>query len=383
MSPRFFWSEGDVRALAVKVIAGLHHWVDFGRKVTGSMLVELLASAAALGISLSRVAKLLEAGPSDESVRNALHFNLPDLDQLKAEVTAGLRKSLPRGLRRAAVTVAIDYHKRPYYGNVDKTPGVRGGKEKAGTRWFFTYATAAIVTRGERFTVALEPVFHGEKMEVVLERLWRQMARIPLKIKRLLLDREFCAADVIHWLQRRQLAFILPLIRRGKLGRSRDKDQGNARFFRRGMRGIYSYEWQPRSTSRTSGPVKVLVACVPRGRRRPLVYIVSTNWQLKWIQATYEGRFSIECSYRQLGQALALTTTHDLCWRLLLVAIALLMGNVWVLCHQLALTPGMVTLETILLWIVRSLQTGGSRPCRGFYARSPPATTCSVAMFGT
>jgi putative transposase len=278
-----------------------------------------------------------------------------------------------------SVKVVIDYHKRPYYGIASATPGVRGGKEEASTRWFWTYASASIITRGERFVVALEPIFDQEKMEDVLERLWQQMAKIPLNIKLLMLDREFCAADPILWLQRRKVPFILPLIRRGKFGRTQDHDQGNARFFRRGNKGITTYEWQPRSSSRTRELIKVNVACVPRGRRRPLVYIVSQpNWTLTWIKKMYESRFGIESTYRQLGQALAQTTTRMPQWRFVLVAIALLLRNVWVLCRQLAQKPELIIFKTILLWIVDEIISNGPPPINGFHSRKRPVNNVAA-----
>jgi Transposase DDE domain len=380
MSPRYYWNTASVCAVAVRLIGGLQTWRDHGRSVTGALLVEVLAWAAALGWSVSRAAQWM-SGVSDESVRQALHANLPSLETLREEVGDAWRKSLPRRLRRKSVTIAIDYHKRPYYGDAAATPGVRGGKELASTHWFWTYASAAILTRGERFTVALEPVFHHESMEVVLERLWQQMAKIPLKIQRLLLDREFCAADAILWLQRKHVPFILPLIRRGQFGRTRRHDQGNARFFRRGSAGIFTYEWQPRSSSRTRERICVRVACVPRGRRRPLVYLVSQpNWSLRWIQKIYETRFGIESTFRQLGQALAQTTTRDPCWRLLLVAIALLLRNVWVLCQQLAWQPGSITFTGILQWLAQSIVTQGLQPQDGFYAKQPTETSIAALL---
>lgn len=380
MSPQFFWSKGNVHGVAVGIIAGLRAWKDYGRKVTSALLIEMLAWAASNEVSLSGAAGFTRRA-SDESLRQALRANLPKLEVLQSEVSDAFRKSLPRRLRRKAVTVAIDYHTRPYYGVASKTPGVRGGKEKASTRWFWTYASASIITRGERFTVALEPIFRQDKMEEVLERLWQQMAKIPLKIKLLMLDREFCAADPILWLQRRKVPFILPLIRRGKFGRTKSRDQGNARFFRRGNKGISTYEWQPRSSSRTRELIKVNVACVPRGRRRPLVYLVSQpNWSLTYIKKTYESRFGIESTYRQLGQALAQTTTRMPQWRFLLVTIALLLRNVWVLCRQLALKPEMIIFKTILLWIHHTILENGPRPIDGFNSRHRPVNSVAALI---
>jgi hypothetical protein len=373
MTPRYLWQRGDLHQVAMQMIAGLHAWRDYGRKVSGTLLAECLARASALGVSLTRAAQLLKNGPSDESIRKALHFQGFDLETLRAKISRSLRLSLPRALSRRPVTIAIDYHLRPYYGNVEATPSVRGGKAKEGTRWFWTYATAAIVSRGQRYTVALEPIFHREQTEVVLERLWQQMAQIPLKVERILLDREFCASDVILWLQHRRIPFIVPLVRRGRFGPTRNQDQGNAFLFRRGRKGLHAIAWQPRSSSRTRELIRVNAICVPNGRRRPLVFLVShTNWSFDWIRRMYKTRFGIEASYRQLGQALALTTTRDPCWRLLLVAIALLLRNAWVQCQAAALKPDLVTFKTILNWLANAFHGRWTERIPGFFANRPP-----------
>lgn len=380
MTPRYFWQPSDLHRVAMQMLAGLHHWRDYGRKVSAGLLTKCLGWASVLGVSLTRAAHLLKNGPSDESIRKAFHFQGFDLETLRAEIGRSLRHSLPRALSRRPVTVAIDYHLRPYYGNVKATPNVRGGKLKQGTRWFWTYASAAIISRGHRYTVALEPIFHGEQTEVVLERLWQQMKQIPLKIERLLLDREFCASDVIVWLQHRRIAFIVPLVRRGRFGRTRKQDQGNAFLFRRGSKGVHAIEWQPRSSSRTRERIRVNAVCVPNGRRRPLVFLVShTNWSFDWIRKMYKTRFGIETSYRQLGQALALTTTRDPCWRLLLVAIALLLRNTWVQCRTAALEPALVTFKTLLHSLANAFHGKWIDHNSGFFANRPPPPVTILA----
>src|SRR5918997_7017456 len=81
-----------------------------------------------------------------------------------------------------------------------------------------------------------------------------------------------------------------------------------------------------------------------RGRhgRQTLVYAC---WGIgtpstAWVYQTYRRRFGIETSYRQLNEARIKTTTRDPALRLLFVAIALILRNVWVwVHHQLLATP--------------------------------------------
>jgi IS4 transposase len=51
------------------------------------------------------------------------------------------------------------------------------------------------------------------------------------------------------------------------------------------------------------------------------------------VKETYRRRFAIESTYRQLGQARIRTSTRDPLLRLLYVAVALILRNVWVWLH--------------------------------------------------
>jgi putative transposase len=52
-----------------------------------------------------------------------------------------------------------------------------------------------------------------------------------------------------------------------------------------------------------------------------------------WVRDTYRLRFGVESSYRQSHQARIRTTTRDPLLRLLFVALALILRNVWVWLH--------------------------------------------------
>jgi hypothetical protein len=308
-----------------------------GRRVTAALLLRLLALAAALQTSLSAAAKRWAGGISWETVRRALHAQLPDADDLVDPLRAALQRRLPGRLRRRRCTVAVDVHERCYYGDARQTPGVRGGKRKAGTKWFWAYATAALVDAGDRWTVGLTPVHKGEAMDVAVERLLKQVAEAGLRVRCLLLDRGFYSARVVAVLQRRRVPFVMPAVRCGKGA------GGTQRFFRSRMRGRFRHTWESRDrkNGKPAGPtVTVSIACLPppRGRKRPLVYAFGGRLGApaglprlyRWLRGAYRRRFGIESSYRQLGQGLALTTSRSRAYRLLLVGVALLLRNAWV-----------------------------------------------------
>jgi hypothetical protein len=312
-------------------------WKDHGRRVTAPLLPRLLSLAAALQTSLSAAVQRWAGGISWETVRKALHAQLPDAAGLADPLRAARQRRLPGRLRRKRCAVALDVHERCYYGDARQAAGVRGGRRKAGTQWFWAYATAVLVDAGDRWTVGLTPVHKGEAMDVIVGRLLGQVGRAGLRVRCLLLDRGFYSARVVAVLQRRRVPFVMPVVRCGKGA------GGTQRFFGRRARGRFRHTWESRDrkNGKPAGPtVTVDIACVPppRGRRRPLVYAYGGRLGApaglprlyRWLRQTYRRRFGVESSYRQLGQGLALTTSRREAYRLLLVGVALLLRNVWV-----------------------------------------------------
>jgi len=81
---------------------------------------------------------------------------------------------------------------------------------------------------------------------------------------------------------------------------------------------------------------------------------------------TYRRRFGIESSYRQINQARLRTSSRSPELRLLAVAIALLLRNLWALCRSRTLArsdsgrptgEGNFRFQTLLRWISRMVET--------------------------
>jgi putative transposase len=298
----------------------------------------LIVMAACVGTSLSGAAHRTRRSPSGETVRKALLANLPEhLPDMERRINDSLRRLLPKAFFKRPRRLAIDLHLRPYYGQRQDVP-VRGGKKKAGTKWFWTWATVAVIEHGQRWTVAMAQVAPGSALKDVLARLldYVKEARIPVKMT--LIDREFYAAAVIAALEDRGIPFLMPVIRRGQL-QGRNGPTGTQRFFQPGTTGFFEHTWSARGESKGQR-VTVRIACVPRKesdrRQTPLVFAFQglSSQQLPWYRETYRRRFGIETSYRQLGEGLAQTTTKCAAWRMMLVAVALLMRNLWVWRNQ-------------------------------------------------
>jgi putative transposase len=344
--PHCTLSYRTVTHLAVRWLLDALHWPVTSASVPPLLLIRLLLRAAVQRRSLSAVVAQARAAPGWEAVRRALCRCLPGEPlALLPALTRALHARLPRSLPRRPRTMAVDLHLRPYYG-ARQTPGVYRGPAKAGTKTFFAYATLLVLRRGQTFTVGLTPVRNGEEQTAILARLLAQAAAAGLRVRRLLLDRGFYAATTMHWLQRQGLPFVLPMVRRGKRGPTKGACTGTAAFFVPRRRGWHRYTFtaRPRRGGRKQPAVRVSidVCVVPRSqqgarrkKRGPLVYAChgTRHWPPCQVMAVYRRRFRIETSYRQLGEGLAATCSTRAVYRLLVVAVALVLRNVWVWLH--------------------------------------------------
>jgi hypothetical protein len=342
-TPQYTVSGAEVTRWAVATLVEALGWTATRRRLGPERLLQLLVRAAVALRSLSAIVRAARAVPSWEAVRQTLRHYLPaQPEALVPATTRALQQRLPRGLRRRPRTLAVDWHLRPYYGS-PRTAGVVRGKAKASTKYFFAYASVLVVCRGQTFTVGLTPVARGEDQTAVLARLLGQARQAGLRVRRLLLDRAFYGAATIHWLQQQRLPFLMPMLRRGRAGRSKATSTGTQKFFVRGRRGWAEHTWTTprrcgrRKSAKLTVTVQVCMVPRPKGRGRtkgPLVYAChGIRLSLDGVRRCYRQRFGIETSYRQLGEGLAMTCSKDPVYRYLLVAIALLLRNLWVWLH--------------------------------------------------
>lgn len=314
---------------------------DHGPKCKASILWAILFYAAARLTSLAAACKSLRAAPSDQAVRDALLATLPETHELQRRINRALQGDLPKALRRRRQPLAVDLVLVPYHGEpLDDPAEVYRSQPKSGTSHFHAYATAYLTRHGQRFTVALTTVSQGEALDQVLPRLLRQAAQAGVKPRYLLLDRGFYSVDVIRYLQAARYPFLMPVVSRG---RKVDHPEGpsGTRVFTTWKRSGWGRYTLTNARKRTA-TVSVCVKCRnyrgqwQRHGRQALVY---AYWGLQpsscqWVHQTYRRRFGIESSYRQMHQARIRTCTRSPLLRLLYVAVALILRNVWVWLHR-------------------------------------------------
>ncbi len=358
-------SDRQVQALAESWLSEKLAWEDAGWKCTAQTVWRILLLAAARMTSLFAACRDLAGAPSDDAVRNALGRWLPKrtqtLEAWFAPVLAGAW--LPKALFRQARVVAIDWHAIAYHGQPQRWSNeLCHGKPKSGTTKSHTYATACVVHNGFRYTLAVTNVKQHESPVKVTERLLDRLAALGIRIKTLLLDRQFSTSPVMAALQRRDIPYLMPLMFRGRTPKRRPTKSGRKgvvmlRDFRRQNAGRYRFTWTGPQKGRQAVTFDVIVAYKSyrhnkSGRRRSKKLLFAA-WRVSGspveLRELYRQRFAIESSYRQLGQARIRTSTRNPVERLLFVLIALVLRNLWVWLHWTYFAEGDRTQPTLHL----------------------------------
>jgi len=319
---------------------------DHGPKCTAVMLLSILLRAAARSISVSAACRDVARAPSDQAVMTGLDDGIPKtLPVLERRLNEALTHNVPRRLRRRRWEVAIDWHLSPYYGQPLKSRNeLYYGKPRQGTKKFHAYASACIVSHGQRYTLAVTWVRRHESMVVVLRRLLGRIGKIGLKIRRLLLDRAFFNVPVVEFLQQEQTPFLMPVMFRGRKPKKRRPATG-LRWIKRQSAGWYTHTMKNKKRHVT---VSVCVGYRRHRNRKDNKQIkrklLFAAWRVKGspteIREMYRKRFGIETSYRQMRHARIYTCTRNPRLRLLFVAIALILRNLWVWIHATQLADG-------------------------------------------
>jgi Transposase DDE domain len=313
---------------------------DHGPKCRALTLLTLLFYAAARITSLAAACGALSQAPSDTAVRTALLATLPQINELQRRINRALQGDLPKALRRRRQPLAIDLTLLPYHGEpLADLNEIYRGQAKSGTSHFHAYATAYVIRKGQRYTVALAYVHRGDDLAEVVKELLRQAARAGVRPRYLLLDRGFYSVSVVRYLQAARCPFLMPAPCKGRKA-DHPKGPSGTRVFHLRRRGGWA-RYTLRSGDGRKATVSICVKCRnyrgqwKRHGRQTLVY---AYWGLapssgQWVYETYRLRFGIETTYRQLHEARIRTCTRDPLLRLLYVGIALILRNVWVWLH--------------------------------------------------
>lgn len=331
----------EVQHLASQLLTPLLGAWPAVRTCTLDIVLAILAYAASRITSICDACTRLRDAPDSDTVLGHLARQLVDRDTLDQRLRAILRDSLPRCLRRGKWIVAIDTTLIPYHGQPFAAAGeIFRGQPKHGTTHFHCYATAFVIRNGLRFTLAILPVGKGAPMDRVTRELRRRVVAMGIGIKLLLLDRGFNSAGVVRYLQAARQPFIMPQAVHGK--KPKEGPLTGLRAIRAYHRtGWTTYSWKPQRQGQRRVSVDLCVLRRKRADRRGHRAFLYACWGVRRtptdVYRVYRLRFGVETSYRQMNQLRIRSCTRNPALRLLFVAVALLLRNLWAWLHWVVL----------------------------------------------
>jgi len=309
-----------------------HLQVDMEGAYNAADLFKILVYAASRSDTIEHTAQSLSGVPSGNGIRYHLD-QWSDVATLEAQVNAALASRIPPRIakhQQRKQSIAIDLNLIPFYGKVtpEAAPYLYRSQAKAGTTTFFAYATAYVICRNKRVTLAIHAVHRQETLVATVSYLLAQLCQLRVRVRCLYLDRGFYSVPIIRWLKALYLPFIMPAIIRGKTGGTRQLLQG---------RKSYTTSYTLASAQYGSIKCRMCIVCSyymgfkqQHGIDYQLYVVHRINVPLHRLHAHYRKRFGIESSYRLKNLCRIRTTTCNPITRLLFVALSFILVNLWV-----------------------------------------------------
>jgi putative transposase len=249
---------------------------------------------------------------------------------LEKSLNAALAAEVPSRVWRRARDIAIDFHDRSYYGKTSQKEGlwVRS-KAKDGTTRFYRVATAYVVLKGLRVTLAIRFVLPNDDTVSVLDKLLRFLAELNIDIHRLFLDKGFAGIAVMDYLAFHRFSALIACPIRGKTGGTRALCQGN-----KGYRTTHTFKGQNKSFTSELVVCRVFTTANRTGRMKRradwLIFIlIHLDLLPRQARRLYRRRFGVETSYRCAGQVRGWTTSRNPVYRFVLIGLSFFLLNVW------------------------------------------------------
>jgi len=333
MIPENALNAEDVRGMMLDRMEAHLSLKTEGYRSSTEQTFNLLLRAVAEGSSVEAVCADSCGGVSSNTLREQLNAALDvyGLRQQEAEMNAALAAAIPAGMPCGGLEVAIDTHDEPFYGKTSELLTYTcSGQAKAGTTHFFRLASAYVIWREVRLTLALRYVLPEDDLPGVVECLLQRLGHLGLHATVVYLDKGFCSGDIIRYLQRTRQAAVLACPIRGKQGGIRALCQGRGSF-------TTDYTFTDGTTARLAlVDTRVRDPKTKHKHRKWLAFVlVLLDWTPHQVYTKYRRRFGIEASYRLLRQVKLLTNSRNPALRFFFLGLGLLMQNVWVLARWL------------------------------------------------
>jgi len=318
----------DVHAYALQVMKKHLKIEANGYICKTDMLYDVLLKASAECSSLEAVCADLEDVADSNTQREYINLALPikELSNQEERANQALAECIPESMACTGIEIAIDFHDEPFYGKQAEIRAITcSGQAKKGTTHFVRLATAYVIWRQVRLTLAVHYVLPNEEALEILKILLLRLQKLGFSAKVLYLDKGFAATPIVEYLTKeaKQPAVIANPIR-GKTGGTKALCHGRS-----------SYTTAYTFTNGTISTIAMKASLVPdktgKKRRKWLAFIVILlDWSADKVFEEYRRRFGIECSYRILRRLRATTTSRNPALRFFLLSLGLILTNVWV-----------------------------------------------------
>jgi putative transposase len=328
MIPQYELKAEDIRAYTLKLLKDHVQLAVAGYICTTDVILDVVLKASAESSSIEAASNDLRAAADSNTIREYLNgaLEIQALREQENEMNAALAECIPDSMPRTKVEVAIDFHDEPFYG---KQAGLRevtcSGQAKKGTTHFMRIASAYVIWRQVRLTLALRYVLPDETALDILKILLTHLQELGFRqIQVLYLDKGFASTKIIDHLKERKQPAIIACPIRGKDGGTRALCQGRK-----------SYQTEYTFTDGTQATISLKATLVPnksgKRRRKWLAFIIiELDWTPEKVHQQYRRRFGIECSYRLMRRVRAMTTSRNPAVRFFLLAVGMILVNAWV-----------------------------------------------------
>lgn len=285
-----------------------------------------LAKASAQRTTLNAARENARKGRSRRHMWRVLEFL--NHRKLQRAITITIRKQVKPWLPKGLIDLAIDLHLIPYCGITRLTSMLLRSKAQRGTNRFHGYSTAYITHNDHRLTIGCRWLWTRKHLVRVIENHIRDVEAVGLRVRRLLLDREFYCYEVLAFLRMNGYSYIMP---------PRAGERMTVKW-KRGRRSHVTRHTVNSGNGRTIDVTVQVVVRYKKGKVREekgieyLFYVVGGDiLPHKLTRELYSRRFGVETCYLVAESARPRTNSHDPTIRFLLFAIAIIIENEWVI----------------------------------------------------
>ena len=266
-------------------------------------------------------------------------------------IARSVRRLKRHGLLREPVDIAIDFHDVCRY---DKDPDMRFmrySKHKNGTHLFNTLASVHCVTEGCRACLGVlmrtRDTFPADAVAALLD----MCKNNGIRVRTLLLDREFYSAEIMNLLEKRDVTWLMPAVKTDTVKRAISE-------FEKGERGAVSLHSVGSGNMRAGFTLIVRPAedgddaretatGIREGESESAYHVFATNASPGVVMPDpdrfvemYRRRWGIETAFRCYEQVRPRTTSRNESVRLLLLFFPMLLYNAWILARHLFCRDG-------------------------------------------